>query len=134
MTDIRERHVPALHPKDPRLEACGTDWQSWPCDAIREADRADNTDAAYDILYAANVELKARADNAEGMLQECIAESALLDKAMEKSIDKQKQEILKRKAAKKSTMGLDSEEYKSQTSSPRSKITRKTLDKTVKDF
>jgi len=52
MSDIRERHVPG-----PTINRIGADFgkrfcdycsRPWPCDAIREADRADKAEAALD--------------------------------------------------------------------------------------
>lgn len=49
MTDIRSRHVMVTRHdwRQPGSDTrCDSDGQDWPCDAIREADRADKAEAA----------------------------------------------------------------------------------------
>jgi len=61
MSDIRERHVPG-----PTINRIGADFgkrfcdycsRPWPCDAIREADRADKAEAALDECQKAALEV-----------------------------------------------------------------------------
>jgi len=89
MSDIRERHV-----FGPTINRIGADFgkrfcdycsRPWPCDAIREADRADKAEAALAVADAASMDDAAaiqelgrgliaaqeRADKAEAALDEC---------------------------------------------------------------
>ncbi len=61
MTDIRSRHVPWEH----QCQDCGKDW---PCDAIREADRADDLDNRLIGTVEALTNAEHRAQTAEGLL------------------------------------------------------------------
>jgi len=51
MTDIRERHVNGGPLESNERDVCEGCFGEWPCDAIREADRADAAEAALAGKY-----------------------------------------------------------------------------------
>ena len=80
MTDIRERHLPYAWHHDPDIIMCEECDKKWPCDAITEHE-------AHLAAHEMATWYEGRAIEAEAKLQDCIAESALLDGAMERHLE-----------------------------------------------
>jgi len=85
MTDTRSRHVPCDGPVA-GMDVCADDNAPWPCDAIREADRADKAEADYGIWKRLSIESRDRADKAEAALAECEFARKLVGRSLSAAI------------------------------------------------